>query len=236
MNESNYVKIVNEQWDINMSQTSRPSRNQKNMNQNWRGKLKQIFTHLMIAEWNDFIAVNILLTKNQAFRKYSTCWVLKKSEEPCRILKKFVHACVVNVIHAKVLPGSVLYIEHWMKVKVNYEFISAGLLQIWKQWKSGLVCNRPWWTVNTRAPDVANKWRRPLASGQCKFMKACLVICLNLWTLDKLDSFLSNRCVASAVLSREGITGVVAVWNILSRPKLENNCFDFRLSCKWGLT
>ena len=24
------------------------------------------------------------------------------------LLKKFVHACVVNVIHAKVLPGSVL--------------------------------------------------------------------------------------------------------------------------------
>merc|ERR1711863_169248 len=45
-----------------------------------------------------------------AFRKYSTCWVLEKSEEPCRILKKFVHACVVNAIHAKVLPGSVLYI------------------------------------------------------------------------------------------------------------------------------
>ena len=29
------------------------------------------------------------------------------SEGPCRILKKFVHACVVYVIHAKVLPGSV---------------------------------------------------------------------------------------------------------------------------------
>ena len=47
-----------------------------------------------------------------AFRKYSTCWVLEKSEEPCRILKKFVHACVFNVIHAKVLSGFVLYIEH----------------------------------------------------------------------------------------------------------------------------
>ena len=45
-------------------------------------------------------------------RKYSTCWVLEKSEEPCRISKKFVHAFVVNVIHAKILPGSVLYIEH----------------------------------------------------------------------------------------------------------------------------
>ena len=43
-----------------------------------------------------------------AFRKCSTCWVLEKSEEPCRILKKFVDACVVNVIHAKVMPGSVL--------------------------------------------------------------------------------------------------------------------------------
>ena len=44
-----------------------------------------------------------------AFRKYSTCWVLQKFQEPCRILKKFLHLCVVNVIHAKVLPGSVLY-------------------------------------------------------------------------------------------------------------------------------
>ena len=49
---------------------------------------------------------------SHAFRKYSKFWVLEKSEQPCRILKKFVHACVVNVIHAKVLPGFVLYIEH----------------------------------------------------------------------------------------------------------------------------
>ena len=47
-----------------------------------------------------------------AFRKYSTCWVLDKSEKPCRILKKFVQACIVNVIHAKILPGSVLCVEH----------------------------------------------------------------------------------------------------------------------------
>ena len=47
-----------------------------------------------------------------SFRKYSTCWVLEKSEEPCRILKTFVHACVVKVIHAQVLPGSVLHVEH----------------------------------------------------------------------------------------------------------------------------
>ena len=41
-----------------------------------------------------------------AFRKYSTQWVLNKFEEPYRILKKFVRACVVNLIHIKVLPGS----------------------------------------------------------------------------------------------------------------------------------
>ena len=34
-----------------------------------------------------------------AFRKYSTRWVLQKFEEPCTILKKFVHVCVVNVIN-----------------------------------------------------------------------------------------------------------------------------------------
>ena len=44
----------------------------------------------------------ISLLEPHAFRKYSTCWVLEKS----------VHACVVNVIRAKVLPGSVLNIEH----------------------------------------------------------------------------------------------------------------------------
>ena len=43
-----------------------------------------------------------------AFRKYSTCWVLQKFEKPYIILRKFVPRCVVNVIHAKVLPGSVL--------------------------------------------------------------------------------------------------------------------------------
>ena len=45
-----------------------------------------------------------------AFIRYSTCWVLQKFEEPWRILKKFVHACVVNTIHAKLLPCSVI---HW---------------------------------------------------------------------------------------------------------------------------
>ena len=53
---------------------------------------------------------NVILDIHEphAFRKYSTCWVPQKFEEPCRILKKFVHACKVNIIHAKVLPGSVL--------------------------------------------------------------------------------------------------------------------------------
>ena len=52
------------------------------------------------------------MIETHEFRKYSTSWVLEKSEEPCRILKKFVHACVVNVIHAKGLPGFVFYNEH----------------------------------------------------------------------------------------------------------------------------
>ena len=29
-----------------------------------------------------------------ALKKYSTCWVLQKFEEPCKLLKKFVHACM----------------------------------------------------------------------------------------------------------------------------------------------
>ena len=58
-----------------------------------------------------------------AFRKYSTWWVLQIFEEPWRILKKFVHACLVNLILAKVLSGSVLYVQHWIKVKVINERI-----------------------------------------------------------------------------------------------------------------
>ena len=37
-------------------------------------------------------------------------------------------ACVVNVIHAKALPGSVLYIEDWIKVKSESKYIYPGLL------------------------------------------------------------------------------------------------------------
>ena len=46
-------------------------------------------------------------------------------EEPCRILMRFVQACVVNVIHAKALPGSVLYFDHWIKVKMWKWFINV---------------------------------------------------------------------------------------------------------------
>lgn len=73
MNQLNCVKIVNEQWDSNMSQISRPSR-KKNMNQNRRRKLIQIFIHLMIADWNNFIAVNISLTK-----KYKPHWTAHRT-------------------------------------------------------------------------------------------------------------------------------------------------------------
>ena len=50
-----------------------------------------------------------------AFRKYSTCCVFEKSEEPCKILKKFVHACVVNVIHAKVFCSKFEKFEKWLR-------------------------------------------------------------------------------------------------------------------------
>ena len=40
-----------------------------------------------------------------------------------------MHACVVNVIHAEVLSGSGLYIEHWIKVKVINECIIAPNLK-----------------------------------------------------------------------------------------------------------
>ena len=57
-----------------------------------------------MTHWN--VIFDIL--EPSAFRKYSTCWVLHKFEEPCKIYKKFVNACMVNVIHAKALPGCVL--------------------------------------------------------------------------------------------------------------------------------
>ena len=60
-----------------------------------------------LHDLNDFHDTRVVI-----FDILDPSWVLQKSEEPCRILKKFVHACIVNVIHAKVLPGSVLYIEH----------------------------------------------------------------------------------------------------------------------------
>ena len=47
-----------------------------------------------------------------AFRKFGTFWVSSpKFEEHCRILKKLVPSCVVNVICAKALLGSVMYLE-----------------------------------------------------------------------------------------------------------------------------
>ena len=62
--------------------------------------------------WKMYAYVMFDIIEPHEFRKNSTCWVLEKSEEPCRTLKKFVHACVVNVIHANVLNSSVLHIEH----------------------------------------------------------------------------------------------------------------------------
>ena len=41
MNESNYVKIGNEQWDINMSQTSRPEEPQTSKPEEKEAKAKE---------------------------------------------------------------------------------------------------------------------------------------------------------------------------------------------------
>ena len=69
-------------------------------------KLRDILMTFMTFMTHGNVTFDIL--EPPAFRKYSTCWVLQKFEESCKILKKFVHAFVVNVIHAKVLPGFVL--------------------------------------------------------------------------------------------------------------------------------
>ncbi len=41
MNESNYVKIVNEQWDFNMSKTSRPEEPQTSKPEEKEAKAKE---------------------------------------------------------------------------------------------------------------------------------------------------------------------------------------------------
>ena len=63
MNESNYVKIVNEQWDINMSQTSRPSRNQKNKKQ--RRRKNNDICPSMITKWNNFYRRKYIVDKKK---------------------------------------------------------------------------------------------------------------------------------------------------------------------------
>ena len=65
-------------------------------------------TFMTFMSFMTHLNVIFVILGPHAFRKYSTSWVLPKFEERCRILKKFVHACVVNVIHAKIFPGFVL--------------------------------------------------------------------------------------------------------------------------------
>ena len=69
-------------------------------------KFRDILMIFMTFMTQGNVIFNIL--EAAAFRKFSTCWVLQKFEEPCRILKKLVPACVVNVIHVKALSASVL--------------------------------------------------------------------------------------------------------------------------------
>ena len=51
--------------------------------------------------------ITIMTHKNVTFESLEP---IAEIEEPCEILKKLLPACVVNIIHAKALPGSVLYI------------------------------------------------------------------------------------------------------------------------------
>ena len=70
-----------------------------------------LMTYMTFMAFMTYGNVTFDILEPPAFRNYSICWVLQKFEKPWRILKKILHACVVNVIHAKALPGSVLYVE-----------------------------------------------------------------------------------------------------------------------------
>ena len=88
-----------------------------------------------------------------AFRKYSTCWVLQIFWEPCKFFKNFVHACVVNVIQGRALPGTVLYIENWIKVKKwRWLMFVSSIDPNLKNWPLllGLDYSRPLTYSNTR--------------------------------------------------------------------------------------
>ena len=104
------AKIINL---ITKSKNGVPSRGPRDAPTLWLIRRHESWVMTFMTQGN--VIFDIL--EPNAFRKYSTCWVLQKFEEPCRILKKFVHACVVNVIHAKALPGSVLYFEDWIQAK-----------------------------------------------------------------------------------------------------------------------
>ena len=111
MNQLNCVKIVNEQWDSKMSQTSRPSRKKKNMNQNPRRRLIQIFIHLMIADWNNFIAVNISLTKKKGS---SEVWGKNASCQMSSQMQKLSHRCNAKKNCIIVLDRALLFTLHWL--------------------------------------------------------------------------------------------------------------------------
>ena len=107
----------------------------------------------MCARWAQYVCkvypyVMFDIIEPHSFRKYSTCWILEKSEEPCRILKKFVHACAVNVIHAKVLPGLFCILNTEWKWIMNV--FRQDCTKLEKSDKVALPCwisIRPWWTL-----------------------------------------------------------------------------------------
>ena len=72
-----------------------------------------LMTYMTFMAFMTYGNVTFDILEPPAFRNYSPCWVLQKFEEPCRISKKLVPSCmvIISVIHAKVLLGSVLYVE-----------------------------------------------------------------------------------------------------------------------------
>ena len=80
-----------------------------------------------------------------AFRKCSTWWVLEKSEEPCRFLNKFVHACArcqCNSCKSVAWFCSLFWTLNESELWMYIGRIAPNLKNL-ENW----VCNSPWWIL-----------------------------------------------------------------------------------------
>ena len=94
------------------------------------------------------------MIETHEFRKYSTSWVLEKSEEPCRILKKCVHACARCQCHSCQSIGWFCSIYWTLNESESYIWMYKGRiapnLKNLKKWLYNYKT-----IMNTRAPDGA---------------------------------------------------------------------------------